>query len=74
MKRESKYEVTLLSDLGSEIGTRPAENLKEAKSTARYMMSDAYATLAETTHATLRTEKVEIRDLSNEVVWDAFKE
>ena len=76
MKCEAKYRVVLLEKDGSEISDRPADNLREAKCEAKYMLSDECARWCETSHASLRTYKAEIRSQKNgrdhECVLDFF--
>lgn len=70
---EAKYQVLLLDKDGYHI-TNPfeADTLKAAKERAKYLLSDEWATTAETTHETLGTKKVEIRNQAGECVWDDF--
>lgn len=72
MNQEAKYRVVLLDKDGYDIGQRTAENLKEAKQEMAYMLSDAYARIAETTHEATRTHKVEVRNAKGECVLDDF--
>lgn len=72
MSQESKYRVVLLDTDGYEISERPADNLKEAKATMAYMLSDQYAEVAETTHETMGTHKVEVRNAKGECILDDF--
>jgi hypothetical protein len=67
---ESKYLVVLLDDDGYELSERPAQNLKEAKQEMGYMLSDAYAQAAETTHEKMGTHKVEVRNAKGECIFD----
>lgn len=70
MNQESKYRVILLDKSGYDIGERAAENLKEAKHEMAYMLSDQYATVAESTHEIMGTYKVEVRNAKGECVLD----
>jgi hypothetical protein len=69
---ESKYNVVLLDGDGYELSSRPADTLKAAKADAKYLLSDDYARVVETSHADMQTEKVEVRGSAGEVVWDKF--
>lgn len=72
MSQESKYRVVLLDAEDYEISDRPAENLKEAKTTMAYMLSAKYAEVAETTHETMGTYKAEVRNAKGECILDDF--
>jgi len=72
MNLEAKYRVVLLDADGYEIGERSADNLKAAKAEMSYMLSDQYANVAETTHETLGTHKVEARNSKGECILDHF--
>jgi hypothetical protein len=50
------------------------EGLMEAKTQARYLLSDDWAYLSETTHERLDTHKVEILDEDGDCIWDKFRE
>lgn len=69
---ESKYNVVLLDGEGFELSSRPADTLKAAKADGKYLLSDNYARVIESTHADQRTHKIEVRDSAGEVVWDKF--
>jgi hypothetical protein len=62
----------LLDSKGYTITEMECETKKEAKERCKYYLSDAYAKSAETTHATLSTEKAEVL-VGEECEWDAFK-
>ena len=64
------YKVILKDSGGYEIDSRPADNLKEAKNIAKYLLSDEFARMAESTHADLGTERVEVFNKAGECVWD----
>lgn len=74
MNQEAKYRVVLLDKDEYEIRERPADNLKEAKTTMAYMLSAQYAEVAETTHETMGTYKAEVRNAKGECVLDDFLE
>lgn len=69
---DTKYRCFLLDSCGYEISERPADNLKEAKATMGYMLSDEYARVAETTHETMGTHKAEVRNAKGECILDNF--
>lgn len=69
---DTKYRCFLLDSSGYEISERPADNLKEAKATMGYMLSDEYARVAETTHETMGTHKAEVRNAKGECILDKF--
>lgn len=64
------YTIVLLDHDGFDVGSSEAENLKEAKKRARYLISDDYARNTESTHD--QTQKVEVRDEAGDCVWDLF--
>ncbi len=72
MRSESKYSVVLLDKDGYELSSRPADNLKEAKGHVRYLLSDDYANMAESSHDDMGTEKAEVRNAAGECVYDRF--
>lgn len=72
MGQETKYRVVLIDAEGYEIGERPADNLREARAEMRYMLSDQYAKVAETTHETMGTCKVEVQNARGECILDEF--
>ena len=73
--KTGKYKVVLLDKEGFEIGDREADNLKQSKEAATFLLSDDYARSAETTHASLGTHKVEVRLASTgECIKDYFFE
>lgn len=72
MSQEAKYRVLLLDAEGYEISDRLADNLKEAKKTMAYMLSEQYASVAETTHQTMGTHKAEVRNAGGECILDEF--
>lgn len=74
MRKDSKYRVVLLDDDACELGERPADNLREARSEMSYMLSDGYAKAAETTHENMGTHKAEVLDARGECVIDQFLE
>ena len=74
MSQDSKYRVILLDLEGYHLSERPADNLPEAKSTMAYMLSDAYARAAETTHEAMGSQKVEVRNAKDECVLDGFRD
>lgn len=66
-----EYNVILKDVDGYEIVSRPVFGpLKEAKSTAKYLASDAYAAIAESTHYDMRSARVEIINEAGEIVFD----
>ncbi len=67
-----KYCIILISEHGFYLAEREAMTMKEAKIEANYLLSDQWARAQETTHLDEHTEKVEIRNLADEVVWDKF--
>lgn len=70
---ESKYRVVLLNKDGHSIVDRDADTIKEAKKLAKYLLSDGYARYcAESTHLSLQTFKVEIRNRKGECLHDWF--
>lgn len=69
---DTKYRCFLLDSSGYEISERPADNLKEAKATMSYMLSDEYARVAETTPETMGTHKAEVRNAKGECILDKF--
>ena len=74
MNQENKYRVLLLDEDGYEIGERPADNLKQAKTEMAYMLSDKYAQAGETTHKAMGTHKAEVRNAKGECILDDFYE
>jgi hypothetical protein len=71
MARQREYQVVLLNVDECELTSRPVfGSLKEAKDTARYLASDAYANVAESTHENMQSSRVEVRDEAGEIVWD----
>ncbi|MBU2847182.1 hypothetical protein HF925_01025 [Acidithiobacillus ferriphilus] len=72
MNQESKCLIVLLDKNRYDIGARFAENLKEAKQVMAYMLSDAYAKVAEITHEKTGTHKFEVRNRKGECVLDDF--
>lgn len=67
------YGVILKDHRGSHISDwYEADNLKDAKERANYLLSDEWAIDAETTHEALGTNKVEILNKNGECVWDKF--
>lgn len=70
MKREEKYTVVLRNNEGYEVAPRrPAETVKEAKLTAKYMLSDAFAVSGEVTHEPGDHETVEVLNRDDEIVF-----
>lgn len=62
------YVVETFDAAGFSIGLRNAETLKEAKETARYMLTDQYASVIETERKAVR---VDIRRWADdEVIWN----
>lgn len=73
--KTGKYLVVLLDKDGCHTSEREADNLKQAKKEADYLLSDDFAKSCETTHEALGTHKVEVRLASNgECVRDYFYE
>lgn len=72
-KSTDDIEVILLDKNGYEITREERESIKDAKDRAKYLISDAYAKSAETTHENLGTDKVEIR-VNGECIYDWFYE
>lgn len=72
MGQESKFRVVLLDIGGYVLAERPAENLKEARTQMKHLLSEEYARGAETSHEKMRTEKAEVRNADGECVLDAF--
>lgn len=72
MSNESKYRVVLMDVDGYTIGERSADTIREAKQTAAYMLSDAYANVAETTHKRMGTHKVEVQTRGGVCEYDEF--
>ena len=72
MSNESKYRVMLMDVDGYVIGERSADTIREAKQTAKYMLSDAHATVAETTHERMGTHKVEVQTRGGVCEYDEF--
>ena len=72
------FHVILYDRDGYEIDSREIEGKANAKRIAKHMLSDEYARLSETTHATLKTMKVSVfnegdKTGANAVCeWDAF--
>lgn len=71
-KSTDEISVVLLDRDGFTITEQECETIKEAKERARYYISDSYERSAETTHATLMTEKAEVR-VNGECLWDVFR-
>jgi hypothetical protein len=69
---DSKYQIVLLDAEGFTLSDRPADNHKQAKNSMRYMLSDEFARMAETTHAIMGTYKVETRNSKGQCVLDQF--
>ena len=65
------YEVALIDMDGYETTDDQPDTLKQAKEHAKYLLSDKYARACETTHADMRTRKVEVRK-NGVCIWDAF--
>jgi hypothetical protein len=70
---EAKYEVILLDIHATEIATRGADTLKEAKRIGKMMLSDEYAASAETSHEAWETSQVQVLDKNGDCVWDEFR-
>lgn len=64
------YNVVLLDKDGYETANDVVDGLPAAKKTAAYLLSADYAKAVESTHETLGTDKVEVRNESGECVWD----
>lgn len=66
-----EYNVILKDANDYEIVSRPVFGpLKEAKETAKYLASDSYADVAESTHADMGSARVEVVNEAGEIVWD----
>lgn len=66
-----EYNVVLKDVNDYEITSRPVFGpLKEAKETAKYLASDSYADVAESTHADMQSARVEVFSEAGELVWD----
>lgn len=68
---EKKYRIVLLDVNGFEISERFADTIKAADLEMRYMASESWAEMGETTHNYLGSFKVEIQ-CKNECVADLF--
>lgn len=68
----AEYNVILLDKDGCETVNDLIEAMPAAKKRAKYLLTDAFADSVESTHDTLGTEKVEIRNEAGECLWDAF--
>lgn len=68
----AKYQVILLDREGYTIAENGCDTLKEAKYRAKLMLSDVYATSAETSHEAWGTDKVEIYDRAGDCIYDRF--
>ena len=66
------YTVILKDVDGYEVTRTSEDNLKQARESARYFLTDTYAARLGTTHNDLNTHKVEVCK-NGECVWDAFK-
>lgn len=66
-----KIELVLLDFDGFEMSRDEYEFVKDAKERGKYMLSEAYAKICESTHQNMRTHKVEVR-VNGECVWDEF--
>ena len=72
MKCESKYRIVLLDEDRCEISDREADNLKDAKVAAKYLMSAEYARSCEASDNDLGWCKCEVRTQKGEVIYDWF--
>jgi hypothetical protein len=69
----SEYDVVLKDRDGFDICTDIVEGLTAAKSRAKYLLSEDHAKAIGTTHADLRTYKVEVQATrTGACLWDAF--
>lgn len=72
-RTESKYYVVLLDFNDYELCPAfAADNLRDAKSRLNYLLSDEYAISGESTHQNMGTRKAEIRNRSDECIFDRF--
>lgn len=70
----SEYDVVLKDRDGYDICTDLVDGLAEAKTRARYLLSDKHADVIGTSHDTLGTYKVEVQAKKTGVcLWDAFR-
>lgn len=69
----AQYSVLLLDSDGCETANDLIDGLAAAKKQAKYLLSDTYAASVESTHETLRTQKVEVRSENGECLWDVFR-
>jgi len=69
-----EYTVVLLDRDGFDIARDAGlPNLSEAKKKAKSLMADEWPTRSGTSHATLGSYKVEVRDAAGVCLWDAFR-
>lgn len=73
MNCNGPYRVVLLCRDGYTVSDNEEDTLARAKERARYLLSDDYAWMCETTHDRLLTLKAEVLDRDGMVVWDAFR-
>lgn len=66
----AQYNVVLLDRDGFDIVNDLVDGLPAAKKTANYLLSADFAKTVESTHETLGTTKVEVRNESGECIWD----
>lgn len=64
------YNVILRDSKGYEISSREAEGLKKAKESAKYLASEDYARVCESSHETMDSSRVEVVNDDGECVWD----
>jgi hypothetical protein len=68
----TEYKVLLLDNDGCETAIDLIDGLPAAKKRASYLLSDTLAAAVDSTHETLGTKKLEIRNAAGECLWDAF--
>jgi hypothetical protein len=70
----ASYRVILKDAEDYEINTHLTDGLKAAKEQAKYLLTDTYARRLGTSHDSLNTHKVEVREEDTlDCVWDAFR-